>query len=117
MLKTFAAASVVTLITAMSGPSASMQEPRLFVPEPAFVEEPPSQYDHIPDRPFVVVIGTPYQVHMACGGQPPPTPTVIMACTLMPQRIIILPQCTPAQDEYCGRLLRHEKAHLNGWVH
>lgn len=117
MLKTIATASVVTLITAMSGPSVSMQEARVFVPTPEAVEAPPAMYDHAPDQPFVVVVGTPYQVHMACGGRPPPTPTVVMACTFMPRRVIVLPQCTPDQDEYCGKLLRHEKAHLNGWVH
>lgn len=109
MLKTFAAASVVTLITAMSGPSAQW-------PDPAIVEEPPAQYDYAPTEPFVVMVGTPAQVHFACGGKPNPT-VVLLACTFMPRRVILMPHCTPDQDEYCGRLFRHEKAHLNGWRH
>jgi hypothetical protein len=117
MLKTLIAASAVTLIPAMSGPSVSMQEVRLFVPTPDAVEAPPAMYDRIPDQPFVVIVGTPYQVHMACGGKPPPTANIVMACTFMPRRVIVMPHCTPDQDAYCGKLLRHEKAHLNGWVH
>lgn len=117
MLKTLAAASAVTLITAMSGPSASMQDVQPFVPTPDKVEAPPAQYDHAPDRPFVVMVRSPYQVHMACGGSPPPTTFIIMACTFLPQRVILMPHCTPEQDAYCGKLLRHEMAHLNGWVH
>ena len=117
MLKTLIAASAVTLITAMSGPSASMQEVRMFVPSPEAVEAPPAEYDRIPDAPFIVIVGTPYQVHMACGGEPFPARYVIMACTNTARRVIVMPHCTPDQDEYCGKLLRHEKAHLNGWVH
>lgn len=117
MLKTLIAASAVTLITAMSGPSASMQEVRTFVPSPEAVEAPPAMYDHAPSQPFVVIVGTPYQVHMACGGKPPPTANIIMACTFVPQRVILLPHCPTDLDAYCGRLLRHEMAHLNGWVH
>lgn len=117
MLKTLIAASAVTLITAMSGPSASMQDTPVFRPHADAVEPPPAQYDHAPDAPFVVMVGSPYQVHMACGGQPPPTTTIIMACTFMPQRVILMPHCTPDQDAYCGKLLRHEMAHLNGWIH
>lgn len=111
MLKTLAAASAVTLITAMSGLSAQSW------PSPAIVEEPPAEYSHAPAEPFVVMVGTPYEVHMACGGKPPPTDWVLLACTFMPRRVILMPHCPPAQDEYCGRLLRHEMAHLNGWRH
>lgn len=117
MLKTLIAASAVTLIATMSGPSASMQEVRTFVPSPEAVEAPPTEYDHAPDQPFVVIVGSPYQVHMACGGQPPPTRNIVMACTFMPQRVILMPHCSPGLDEYCGRLMRHEMAHLNGWKH
>ncbi len=117
MLKTLAAASAVTLIAAMSGPSASMQDVQPFVPTPEAVEAPPAKYDHAPTAPFVVMVGTPYQVHMACGGQPPPARDIIMACTFMPRRVILMPHCPAEQDAYCGKLLRHEMAHLNGWAH
>ena len=117
MLKTLIAASAVTLITTMSGPSASMQEVRTFVPSPEAVETPPPEYDHAPSQPFVVIVGTPRQVHDACGGQPLPAHDIIMACTFMPQRVILLPHCPADLDAYCGKLLRHEMAHLNGWKH
>jgi len=29
----------------------------------------------------------------------------------------LLPHCPADQDAYCGKLLRHEMAHLNGWKH
>ncbi len=117
MLKTLIAASAVTLITAMSGPSVSMQSVRVFVPTPEAVETPPAEYDHAPDQPFVVMSGSPRQVHEACGGAPLPARDIVMACTFMPQRLILLPHCGPGLDEYCGKLLRHEIAHLNGWKH
>ncbi len=117
MLKTLIAASAVTLITAMSGPSASMQDVRIFVPSPEAVEAPPAQYDRAPGAPFVVIVGTPQQVHGACGGAPLPARDIIMACTFMPRRVILLPHCPADQDAYCGKLLRHEMAHLNGWKH
>ena len=117
MLKTLIAVSTAILLTAMPGPSASMQDVPTFAPSPDAVESPPPEYDHAPDQPFVVIVGSPYQVHMACGGAEPPTSMIVMACTFMPQRVILLPHCPPDLDEYCGKLLRHEMAHLNGWRH
>jgi hypothetical protein len=110
MLKTLIAASAVTLITAMSGPSAPW-------PPPSIIEQPPAKYDHAPIEPFVVLVGSPAQVHYACGGAPLPTDTIYLACTFMPRRVILMPYCPPSADEYCGRLMRHEMAHLNGWRH
>ena len=111
MLKTFAAASAVTLITAMSGPSAPMQAA-------PYVEEPPAMYAGIPDRPFVVVIGTPTQIDAACGAATTRLPgTVILACTFPAERVILLPHCEAGAEAYCGALWRHEVAHLNGWRH
>lgn len=110
MLKTLIAASAVTLITPMSGPSAQW-------PDPSIVEQPPAIYDHAPAEPFVVIVGNPAQVHAACGGAPPPTNRILLACTFLPQRVIVMPHCPPEADAHCGRLFRHEKAHLNGWRH
>jgi hypothetical protein len=117
MLKTLIAALAVTFAPTMSGPSASMQDVRVFVPSPEAVEAPPARYDHAPDAPFVVIVGTPRQIHDACGGAPLPARDIIMACTFMPRRVILMPHCPAEQDAYCGKLLRHEMAHLNGWVH
>lgn len=118
MLKTLIAASAVTLITAMSGPSAYMQDAPVVGPTAANVEQPPVEFTGPPDRPFVVVIGTPYQVHHFCAarGVVPPG-YVVLACTLVAERVIVFPNCLPGQEEYCGALWRHEVAHLNGWRH
>lgn len=115
MLKILLTASVVTLITAMSGPSATMQA----WPTAADVEEPPVEYQGAPSQPFAVVIGTPYEVHQTCSALagPPAPGYVLLACTVMPERVIVFPHCQPGQEEYCGKLWRHEVAHLNGWRH
>lgn len=97
---------------ALIGPSASFVEPA-----PA-VEASPAEYAGIPDRPFIVVVGTPQEVHATCASRGyVPKGYVVLACTLPRERIIVFPHCTEEQEAYCGRLLRHEIGHLSGWIH
>lgn len=118
MLKTLLVASATMLTQTMSGPSALMQEAPAVGPSAAIVEQPPAEFAGPPDRPFAVVIGTPFQVHHFCAarGHVPPG-YIVLACTLPSERVIVFPHCLPGQEEYCGALWRHELAHLNGWRH
>jgi hypothetical protein len=115
MPKSTVVALAAIFIASMSGPSAPSQ---VWSPDPSWVEPPPARYDHAPDRPFVVIIGAPAEVHRTCGGQwPLTTGPLLLACTVPAERIVVFPHCAAGQEAYCGALWRHEMAHLNGWRH
>lgn len=89
--------------------------------------EPPKWSNAIPPTRFnsegvaVVVFLEPSAIGDACSsvGTPPPGLT-IKACTLASKEGAITVMPHPiywAHDEYYARLMAHELAHLNGWMH
>lgn len=102
----------LVLIAALAGPSAI---PTQLGPPPEIVTLPPAEFQGMPHQPFMVVVGTPAEVHAFCAmGRPVPPGRVILACTLPEQRIIVFPHVRPGQEAYAGRLWMHELAHLPG---
>lgn len=123
MLKTLIAASAVTLITAMSGPSASMQErpfPFPSAPAAGVVQGAPPEYWSPPDRPVVMLFADPAEVNEACGTSPG---YVTLACTVDGrQPVTLMPNPCLYQHEYYAKLLCHELGHVSrrglpGWRH
>lgn len=72
------------------------------------VAVPPPEYDYEPTRPYYVEVLPPEAVKRRCFGIP-------IACAIPGLRLIVV------SSELSGSLLeavlRHEKAHLNGWQH
>jgi len=123
MLKTLAAASAVTLITAMSGPSTHMQAfPLPAAPDPLRIEGAPPQYWGEPG-PFIIAFADPAVVDAYCTrGAPGPRGYVVLACTRDDVRQVAMPNPCLYQHEYYAKLLCHEQAHLSrpglsGWRH
>lgn len=123
MLKTLIAASAVTLITAMSGPSASMQS--FPFPTNLSVEKPPVQFQGPPDAPASILYADPIMVDAVCrraAGKSAPAGGIILACTLPSTRRQLMPDPCLYPDEYFASLQCHENAHLprsdgSRWVH
>lgn len=69
---------------------------------------PPKEYDFEPTKPYQIATLPLPLVAKACGRP-------AMACTLIFRRVIVLSDGLKGDDR--AAILRHEKAHLNGWQH
>jgi hypothetical protein len=70
--------------------------------------QPPPAYDHEPTEPYEVV-EVPCQVmHAVCNGP-------YIGCTKPAMRVIVVDG--RLNGTYREKVVRHEKAHLNGWRH
>lgn len=70
--------------------------------------EPPAIYDHEPTKPYLVVVLSEDGVLRRCHG-------IRVACAIPRWRLIVIDETL--EGERRDTVLRHEKAHLNGWVH
>ena len=69
---------------------------------------PPVYYDYEPRQSYIVLTMPPAEQERACLG-------IKQSCTLPRRRVIVV--STELKGEALAIVLRHEKAHLNGWVH
>lgn len=121
MLKILLTASVVTLITAMSGPSANMQA-LPSAPSPMAVEQAPPTHWGAPGA-FIIAFADPVEVDAYCRSSAyVPPGFIVLACTRDDRRQVVMPNPCLYQHEYYAKLLCHEQAHLtrpglSGWRH
>lgn len=69
---------------------------------------PPPVYDYEPNRPYEVLVLPEVEVFDRCYGLTP-------ACAIPSRSLIVISE--DLQGEERERVLRHERAHINGWVH
>lgn len=122
MLKILLAATVATLIPVMSGPSASMSDefPLPSAPSASIVQPAPPEFWSPPDRPVLLMFGSPAVVNQVCGATPG---YITLACTVdtaVPRTL--MPNPCMYQHEYYAKLLCHEMGHVSrqgqpGWRH
>ena len=72
------------------------------------VDLPPPEYDHEPAQHYTVHVLSPDAVVIACFG-------IEVACARPKRNWIIV--SSELHGEELDRVMRHEKAHLNGWKH
>lgn len=81
-------------------------------------ERPPIEYQG-DTRPAVIFFAGPAEVDAVCREAVPnmkADPRQILACTNASNRVMLMPDPCLYEDAY-AKLLCHEKAHLNQWVH
>lgn len=70
--------------------------------------EPPPEFDFEPTEPYLIATLPEREVMRVCN-------MVSRACAIPARRLIIVSDTL--KGEFLSITLRHEKAHLNGWVH
>ena len=75
---------------------------------------PPKKYDYEPRVPYVVVFMEPSQIRAVCNRYTGPEP---YACTSLVSRPFRIRIRTDLSKRLLRDVLRHEKAHVNGWRH
>ena len=80
----------------------------------AVIEMPPKKYDHEPYQPYQVIEMPIKDLHKICN-QPRRSNYTLFGCAHHLVGLIYLRD--DLSDEARKRVLRHERAHLNGWKH
>ena len=80
-------------------------------------ERPPVEFQG-PTGPAVIIFADPATVDSVCreAGNMKADPRQILACTNTANRVMLMPDPCLYEDGF-GRLMCHEKSHLNGWAH
>jgi hypothetical protein len=84
----------------------------------AWVEPPPAKYDHAPSAPIVVRYETGAVFKVFCRAMFMTIPGRVAACApphAMPRKCLIVIDREFRKDR--AALIRHERAHCNGWRH
>lgn len=76
---------------------------------------PPGRFDPEPAKPYRVLHVDADFMRLACPGHRVPKGQAIVGCTIYKSRTVLILDGLSARFE--RQVLRHEKAHLNGWRH
>ena len=72
------------------------------------IEEPPAEFDHEPTVKYSVIRTTAKKVVQYCRG-------IKNACAIPRRRVVVIDEAIKGDER--DEIMRHEKAHINGWKH
>ena len=76
---------------------------------------PPPRYDHEPRVPYHVSYVAQAKLQKICVGQATGADDMVLGCSLPELGLVYVAQ--GMRPEVADIILRHEKAHINGWKH